>query len=135
MTDLQDVPAPAAAAHPGTSARPAGDLYERAAGLQAPGKEAPQLAYAVEWARPYPPTTDRITPYEGAPRREQALPFPTPTEEILKALRATRASTILGRHEMARSRHSPSPTMGTDGRLTHTMGRWYARRLFSGPKE
>ena len=97
LVDVQDVPTPAAAAHPGTPARHA--YYEWAAERQAPRKEARRSAYAAVQARPYPPAKDRIMPYVGTPRREQALPVallppPPPPQGLLRAQGATRASTV-----------------------------------------
>ena len=93
-SDMADVPAPAATAHPNTSARPAGDPHERGTGRQAPGKEVRRSAYADGWARPYPPVTDRITPYEGNQLSRQRDCSPRPRRSCSGALRATRTSTV-----------------------------------------
>ena len=103
MPNLLGMAAPATAACPNAPAPQAGNPYKLAAERQAPSKEARRSAYAAERARPYPQAKHRITRYEEAPHREPTLPAslrpppppPThpPTEALLRAIWATRAST------------------------------------------
>ena len=99
LSDQQGVPALAPTAHPDTPARQAGNPYEGATERQASRKEArgPHTQPSEPAPTRLPRTTSHRTrrpPAGSKPSRHRLCPPHPPTEELLMALGATRASNV-----------------------------------------